>query len=339
MRSWRPKHLILPGDVGRTEPFVLLQIEEPKTRFKAARHQVARVDQPQLVSLIESVFGTYHPERFLWGASPQTLRLRFQRILGALKIASLPDGLSRGLDLGSLRAGGASWLLLTSEDSELVRRRGRWISHKIMEVYVQEAAAIQFLPRLDKSTREGILAGANHFPRVVEKLHTFSKAKIPETAWKFLLVSGDARFAEDGKVRDHAACANLANQPVNYPTCFWRKRCAGWDVDINIDTCKPWAQSLPSLHRPIPLSPEPNGIMLLVPTWPISLWTILRVFGGKGALVEMLYIYCTVCGDQCLPHCTTLFTAKVSSIQWKKDHSKYSNIPWTPIIAIQGRSL
>ena len=170
------KHLILPGDVGRTEPFALLQIEEPKTRFKAARHQVARVDQPQLVSLIESVFEKYNPERFLRGASPQTLRLRFQRILGALKISSLPDGLSRGLDLGSLRAGGASWLLLTSEDSELVRRRGRWISHKIMEVYVQEAAAIQFLPRLEKSVRDGILAGASIFPAVVDKLHTFSKA-------------------------------------------------------------------------------------------------------------------------------------------------------------------
>ena len=221
------KHLILPGDVGRTEPFALLQIEEPKTRFKAARHQVARVDQPQLVSLIESVFEKYNPERFLWGASPQTLRFRFQRILGALKISSLPDGLSRGLDLGSLRAGGASWLLLTSEESELVRRRGRWISHKIMEVYVQEAAAIQFLPRLEKSVRDGILAGASIFPAVVDKLHTFSKAAIPETAWKFLLVAGDARFAEDGKKGDQLFEPFLANQPVSYPSCFWRKRCAG----------------------------------------------------------------------------------------------------------------
>ena len=184
-------------------------------------------DQPQLVSLIESVFEKYNPERFLWGASPQTLRLRFQRILGALKISSLPDGLSRGLDLGSLRAGGASWLLLTSEESELVRRRGRWISHKIMEVYVQEAAAIQFLPRLEKSVRDGILAGASIFPAVVDKLHTFSKAAIPETAWKFLLVAGDARFAEDGKKGDQLFEPFLANQPVSYPSCFWRKRCAG----------------------------------------------------------------------------------------------------------------
>lgn len=89
-------------------------------------------------------------------------------------------------------------MLLTSEDSELVRRRGRWISHKIMEVYVQEAAAIQFLPGLDKNTRDVILTGAGLFPHIVSRIQIFAVSQIPETAWKALLI-GDARFAEDGK--------------------------------------------------------------------------------------------------------------------------------------------
>ena len=246
------KHLILPIDIGRTERFILLQIEEPKTRFKAARHQVARVDHPQLVALIEAVFQGYPRDRFLWGASPQTLRLRFQKLLGALQIDKLPDGLSRGLDLGSLRAGGASWLLLTSEDSELVRRRGRWISHKIMEVYVQEAAEIQFLPRLDKNTRDVILNGAGIFPHIVSKIQIFAVSQIPETAWKALLI-GDARFAEDGKSwvklgsnHDPPACGTSR-------VFFGGKRREGESLEMltltSIDT-NLGAQSLPSSNSP-----------------------------------------------------------------------------------------
>ena len=38
--------LVLPPDVERSADFILLQINEPKARFRAARHQVAQVDQP-----------------------------------------------------------------------------------------------------------------------------------------------------------------------------------------------------------------------------------------------------------------------------------------------------
>ena len=194
----RRKHLVLPRDVGWTSNYILLQIEEPKTRFKAARHQVARVDQPQLIAYIDLVSAHYDPDRYLWAASPQTLRNRFQKILQALDLHALPDGLSRGLDLGSLRAGGASWLLMVSEDSELVRRRGRWINHKIMEVYVQEVAALQFLPRLDVNTRNRILRGTRLFPLVLNKLSSFVSAGIPEVAWRILLVTDGAMTAVDG---------------------------------------------------------------------------------------------------------------------------------------------
>ena len=41
------KNLLLPSDFGWTIGYVLLQISEPKTRYKAARHQVARVDRSE----------------------------------------------------------------------------------------------------------------------------------------------------------------------------------------------------------------------------------------------------------------------------------------------------
>lgn len=81
-------HLVLPQDV--------------------ARHQVARVDQPDLPPDDEE-----------------------KAVLKALTI-NLKE-----LDLGSLRAGGATWLLQTSEDSELVRRREHWLVPRTIGVLGQ----------------------------------------------------------------------------------------------------------------------------------------------------------------------------------------------------------
>ena len=36
-------------------------------------------------------------------------------------------------------------MLQATEDSELVRRRGRWASHKVMEIYLQEVASSTFV--------------------------------------------------------------------------------------------------------------------------------------------------------------------------------------------------
>ena len=92
--------------------------------------------------------------------------------------------------MGSLCAGGASWLMITSEDSELVRRRGRWLTSKIMEIYVQEVSAIQFLPQLPRHTRMLVIDGAGLFPFLLQKVCHLHACGIPETAWRFLLASG-----------------------------------------------------------------------------------------------------------------------------------------------------
>jgi len=184
------RHLVLPRDLAYTIRYALLQIEEPKTRFRSARHQVARLDQPQLLQVVEYSFQDLRPDEGLWNFSPQTLRLRFQRLLKALQIDTLPPSVTRGLDLGSLRAGGASWLMITSEDSELVRRRGRWLTSKIMEIYVQEVSALQFLPQLPSRAKSLVIEGAGLFPTLLQKVGYFHSCGIPETAWKFLLTDG-----------------------------------------------------------------------------------------------------------------------------------------------------
>ena len=100
--------LILPVDVGKSINYILLQIREPKTRLRCARHQVARLDQPQLLRVVECAFSDLRPAEMFWPFSPQTMRNRFKSLLAALDLSGPLDGASKGLDMGSLRAGGAS---------------------------------------------------------------------------------------------------------------------------------------------------------------------------------------------------------------------------------------
>jgi hypothetical protein len=179
--------LVLPQDVENTSDFILLQIDEPKTRFRSARHQVAKVDQPQLDKLIEVVFRDLHPTQRLWPFSGQTMRTRFQRLLEANKLDTLPQPYKRGLDLGSLWAGGASWLLMRTEDAELVCRRGRWITNKVMEVYIQEVSSLQFMPNLPAQTKKLIVSGVEFFPWVLARAESLKQAMIPEVVWPYLL--------------------------------------------------------------------------------------------------------------------------------------------------------
>ncbi|CAK9068890.1 Uncharacterized protein SCF082_LOCUS34606 [Durusdinium trenchii] len=181
------RDLILPSDVEFTISYGMLQIAEAKTRYRAARHQIAKIDQPQLLMVVSLAFEKLKPEFKLWPLSGQTMRSRFQRLLEACGLDRLPDNLSRGIDLGSLRAGGASWLLMVSEDSEMTRRRGRWISSKIMEIYAQEAWSIQFLHALPPSTKKTVLDGARAFPWLLEQAMKWHRALVPERIWFLLL--------------------------------------------------------------------------------------------------------------------------------------------------------
>ena len=182
--------LILPSDVGFSIAYGLLQIAEPKTRYRAARHQIAKIDQPQLLKVVQIAFQNLDPRFRLWPQSGQTMRARFQRLIAACGLDKLPRSISRGIDLGSLRAGGASWMLMVSEDSEMTRRRGRWINAKIMEIYVQEAWSIQFLHSLTPEVKTTILDGAAFFPVLLETALAWHRSGIPERVWHILLHRG-----------------------------------------------------------------------------------------------------------------------------------------------------
>jgi len=67
------KDLVLPSDVGDTMQAVFLRVQEPKTRFRAARHQMTRLEYSDLVLLISSAFRDVKPLQRLWPYSAQNL--------------------------------------------------------------------------------------------------------------------------------------------------------------------------------------------------------------------------------------------------------------------------
>ena len=73
---------------------------------------------------------------------------------------------------------------MRSEDSRLTRRRGRWISNKIMEIYVQEVCALSF--KSTSSHKEFIVSGVQIFP-CMKRVDELQRAKVPEMVWSTLL--------------------------------------------------------------------------------------------------------------------------------------------------------
>eukprot|EP00435_Cladocopium_sp_Y103_P045749 s1324_g13.t1 len=127
------KDLVLPSDGTPGRSFALILIHQPKTRGVAARHQSARVDPSDAVQLLTAVFGRLGPSELLWNSSPSALRRRFAALQKALGLPTTRTKTSVPYDLASLRAGGATFLLHKFEDSEFVRRRGRWMSSRVCE--------------------------------------------------------------------------------------------------------------------------------------------------------------------------------------------------------------
>ena len=181
---------VLPEDTGKDCTFALLAVLEPKMRFKAARHQCLRVEQTQLLRVLKLAFASLAPMGKLWPQSPSTLRARFKKLL---QIVGLREHLVQGVkdfDLGSLRAGGATWLMQCMEDPEYVRRRGRWITTKVMDIYVQEVTSILHLPKLPGPVKDKIFLVAIFFEKMLSAAELWSQWQIPATAWYFLASHG-----------------------------------------------------------------------------------------------------------------------------------------------------
>ena len=89
-------------------------------------------------------------------------------------------------DLGSFRPGGATFYLQLFEDSELVRRRGRWVSVRVLEIYLQEISTATFHTRISGSARKKVGDLSRSFPALLDQAENWLTAGIPPIAWKHL---------------------------------------------------------------------------------------------------------------------------------------------------------
>ena len=78
-------------------------------------------------------------------------------------------------------------MLHCTENPDLVRRRGRWLSLRVMEIYLQEVEAITYLPSLSADQRDFLKLMAESFPALLRKASFFQQARIPTAAWYYLL--------------------------------------------------------------------------------------------------------------------------------------------------------
>ena len=181
----RHRDLVFPSDALGMQTFVLLRISEPKTRSRAARHQAAKLEPLDLVQVAQLDFERLPRDAPPWPMSQQSLRKRFVSVLTCLGIDKAA-GREKALDLGSLRPGGATFLLQRTEDSELVRRRGRWVSHRVMEIYLQEVQASTYIADLPSEARRRVQGAASVFESTFRKVLAWHSAGIPATSWPYL---------------------------------------------------------------------------------------------------------------------------------------------------------
>ena len=188
----RRKDVVFPSDAAPGTSFMLIIIRTPKTRGRSAHHQAARIDQVDVIRFLEAMYKDAPDESSIWPYSAATLRKRFKLLLEALQLPFSKGVAGRPFDLGSMRPGGATWMLHQTENPEYVRRRGRWLSSRVMEIYLQEVLVTTFLEKLRPRTRFLIELCAGEFAIVIDRVITFLDTGIPPRTWFSLLrCSGD----------------------------------------------------------------------------------------------------------------------------------------------------
>ena len=180
--------LILPSDAAPGARYALVKIKEPKTRGRAAKHQVARIDPCDIVFLLELVFARFAPSQPLWHMSPSSFRKRFNQLQQSLGLVNGRNAAGVQFEPASLRPGGATHLLMLTDNADMVRRRGRWISTRVLEIYLQEASFATYTQRLSEQSKRRITEVGQNFEQILAQTAFFVNSGFPCTAWKHLWV-------------------------------------------------------------------------------------------------------------------------------------------------------
>jgi len=164
LRALLVSDLLTPFRLLASDGPMFVTIRLPKMRRLTARRSYTRIDHAGFIQYVDACTRGLSPATPIFPGSYAQLRAHFNRICAHL---SVPTGAPHGLSLGSLRPGGATALYRRTDNSELVRFRGRWANARMLETYIQEVGAVSLLPALSASTRERIAQLAAAAPAIM----------------------------------------------------------------------------------------------------------------------------------------------------------------------------
>ena len=146
-----PKDISFLGSGINMQSFVF--IGKPKMRRVGPRREHIRIDDPELIPFLSWIKTHFPPDRPVFHGSALQLRQCFDSLCRALH---LPTQDGKGLTPASIRAGGATFWYRKTDSTEWLRFRGRWASSRMLEVYIQEVAALSLQSHLPPSDWEHI---------------------------------------------------------------------------------------------------------------------------------------------------------------------------------------
>ena len=126
------------------QPVAILVIRNPKTRRFLGRTQHVVLRDRATVAWLQWYIVHVNPVEALW---PFTYIQAAKMLKALLAIRNIPVKFS----LGSLRAGGATYLYLCHADLGRLMFTGRWTNMRTLKIYVQEAVASMVLASFDAS--------------------------------------------------------------------------------------------------------------------------------------------------------------------------------------------
>ncbi len=133
------------------------------------------IDDSAFVPFMEAIrkLPGAHPRQRLLRDGACAFRCRWDAVLHSLGIS---PGRFEGLTPDGLRAGGTTHLFLSTQDIALVKWRGRWVSDRTLEHYLQEMGSASFITTLPEAARGRIAAYAAQTRQLLEAV---SHAMLP----------------------------------------------------------------------------------------------------------------------------------------------------------------
>lgn len=104
--------------------------------------------------------------------------------------------------------------LLATDDIDMVRRRGRWMTNKVCEVYLQDVLYVTYTEKLPKHVRTRIQTLASAFSAVLRKAIGFLNIGLPPSVWY-------PTFKAQDNVELGAYGGIMQHRLKTWPSCRW----------------------------------------------------------------------------------------------------------------------